>query len=389
MADRDPIRICQVCAVEFTYRTFLSPLAEVLSGNGYQLHAAFTADAPGLQQLGSVRIHPVVIARSPSPLALVRSTVGLWHLFRTEHFTLVHVHTPVAAIAARLAACLARTPIVLYTAHGFYFHDGMVWPLRWAHIALEWLLAPLATELLTVSAEDATLARRLRFKAASRIHAIGNGVDTQRFVPAEVSDRLRCRERFGLHSEAVVIGIVARQVSEKGYLELFAAFEQLAAADLRVQLLICGSRLPSDHAGSIEAPLSALQQAWPARVVDAGQLVDVEAAYQAMDVFCLPSWREGLPCTVIEALCCGLPVVATAIRGCRELVVPDLTGVLVPPRDSTALAAALRRLIADASLRQQVGQAGRVRALARYDQRQVLAHQVRLYQAALARARIA
>jgi len=386
------IRVCQVCAVGFTYRKFLEPLSVALAQAGYAVDVAYSgasaADASPLAQQLGLRYQPVPIARSSSPLALLRATAALWRLFRRERYTVVHVHTPVAAIAARIAAALAGTPLVLYTAHGFYFHERMPALQRWLHISSEWLLAKCTDLLLTQSAEDAALARRLGFKRAECIHAIGNGVQASRFAPATPERRRAARERFGLRPQALVIGVVARQVAEKGYLELFEAFDALAAAEPRLQLLICGSRLASDHADSIEPQLQALIARHPDQVVHAGSVEQVEIAYDAMDVFCLPSWREGMPRTIIEAMMSGLPVVATDIRGSREEVVPKVTGLLVPVRNPAALAQALKTLANDAALCRRYGSAGRERALRLYDEQQVIALQLQLLQQALQRRRL-
>ena len=383
MVELMPVRICQVCAVEFTYRKFLAPLAAALSLQGYEVHAAFTPDQPEATteclELGPILFHPVTIARSASPLALARSIWDLLQLFRHERFNVVHVHTPVAAIAARIAAALARVPLVFYTAHGFYFHERMPWFQRWLHISLEGLLAPLTNELLTVSTEDAALARRLRFKSADHIHAIGNGVDIYRFTPPSPLQRKDRRDSFGLRSDAIVVGTVARLVAEKGYGELCDAFAQLAPHFPQLQLLLCGSRLSSDHAGAVEQRIQQLQRAFPGQVVTTGGRDDVEAVYQAMDIFCLPSWREGLPYTVIEAMLTGLPVVATDIRGCREQVLPEVTGFLVPPGQSAPLAAAIERLLLDPEVRLRLGAIARQRALVLYDQTKVLQSQLDLY----------
>ena len=382
-----PLRMCQVCAVGFTYRKFLEPLCVAMAEAGYGLHVAYNgadvADAsPEARALG-LHFHPVPIARSSSPLALLRATHSLWRLFRQERFTVVHVHTPVAAIAARLAAAAARTPVVIYTAHGFYFHEGMAAPVRLLHIASEWLLARLTTLLLTQSAEDAQLARRLQFKRGDRIHAIGNGVAPRCFRPATAERRLTARSHFGLDPEAVVIGVVARLVAEKGYLELFDAFGAIAAEQPHLQLLICGSRLASDHAGSIDAQLNALIDRFPEQVVHAGHVDRVDLAYDAMDLFCLPSWREGMPRTIIEAMMSGVPVVATDIRGSREEVEAGVTGLLVPVRNPAALAKALQSLTGDVNLRRRFGAAGRLRALRLYDEEQVIALQLQLLQQTL------
>jgi glycosyltransferase involved in cell wall biosynthesis len=384
--------ICQVCAVEFTYNKFIKLLALALLDRGYRVHAVFAnertlLDSSSPSGESRVLIHHVPIERSLSIVALLRSTFVLYRLFSSNSFDAVHVHTPIASIPARLAARLAGVPVVLYTVHGFYFHDLMPAPLRWSHIALEWFLARLTTEIFTVSAEDATAARRLKFLAPDRIHVIANGVSSSRFAPSTVDQRDASRRRFGLRHDGLVIGIVARLVREKGYPQLLAAFEQIAVVEPRAQLLICGSRLSSDHAGGIEGCLAALLPSTSGQVLLAGELEDIEEAYQAMDVFCLPSWREGLPCTILEAMMSGLPVVATAIRGCREAVVPGVTGLLVPPRQSAPLAEALLELLGDASLRQQMGAAGRARALAQYEAQAVMARQLELVDQTIARAR--
>ena len=103
---------------------------------------------------------------------------------------------------------------------------------------------------------------------------------------------------------------------------------------------------------------------------------DIPDLLSAFDIFTLPSWREGMPRTIIEAMLMAKPVVATDIRGSREEVVPDKTGLLVPARDAGALANAFIGLIGDAALRQRMGRAGRARALALYDEAKMVALQI-------------
>ncbi len=111
----------------------------------------------------------------------------------------------------------------------------------------------------------------------------------------------------------------------------------------------------------------------PPRLHLLGYRTDVAAVLAASDIFALPSHFEGLPMSVIEAMLCGLPVVATDIRGPREQVVDGQTGLLVPPATVAPLAAALHRLAMDASLRAHMGQAGRARAISLYDEQAVVA----------------
>jgi len=159
-------------------------------------------------------------------------------------------------------------------------------------------------------------------------------------------------------------------VARKGYRELAAAMRDVPDAELWV----AGQRLDSDRGEDMEATLRAAGLGDRLRLL--GYRSDVAAVMAAADIFVLPSYFEGLPMSVIEAMLTGLPVVATAIRGPREQVVPEVTGLLIPPRATVPLAAALRRLVADPPLRAAMGEAGRARALELYDEAKVLARTI-------------
>jgi glycosyltransferase involved in cell wall biosynthesis len=135
---------------------------------------------------------------------------------------------------------------------------------------------------------------------------------------------------------------------------------------------VVGERLASDRGQDMLAVLHDAGLGERLRLL--GYREDIPALLAAADIFALPSHFEGLPMSVIEAMLTGLPVVATAIRGPREQVVPNVTGLLVQPGAVAPLAAALARLAADPALRAAMGQAGRTRALELYDETKVLAH---------------
>ena len=138
-----------------------------------------------------------------------------------------------------------------------------------------------------------------------------------------------------------------------------------------VTLWVVGERLTSDRGPDMAALLQEAGLGERLRLL--GYREDVADLMAAADIFVLPSRFEGLPMSVIEAMLTGLPVVATNVRGPAEQVVPELTGLLVPPGDASALAAALGRLAADAALRARMGAAGRKRAVQRYDEAKVVA----------------
>lgn len=371
------MRILQLCAVDFTLYHFLLPLMRGLRAAGHEVvgacaHGSLVAkiEAEGFRVIG------LPIRRSANPIALWRSYRAIRQMLEIEKFDMVHVHTPVAALAGRLAAWRACVPKIVYTAHGFYFHEHMPWPKRAAQIGLEWLAGRTTNLLLTQSEEDAATGRRLGL-ARGPVHAIGNGSDPARFRPAlpQETTRADIRAAFGTPLDLTVILMVGRLVAEKGYPELVDAMRDVAA-----ELWIVGERLASDHAGGIAAALAKAENdpVLKNRIRLLGYRSDVPDLLRAADIFTLPSHREGMPRSIVEAMLTGLPIVATNIRGSREEVVEGQTGLLVPVRDPNALAAALQRLASDPSLRAKLGAAGLARARDLYDEAKVVARQLDL-----------
>lgn len=169
--------------------------------------------------------------------------------------------------------------------------------------------------------------------------------------------------------------MVGRQVAEKGYLELFQAMENVAD---NVRLWIVGDRLPSDHAASISDAVQRVE-AHPTlkdQVSFLGYRGDVDRLMRAADIFTLPSHREGMPRSIIEAMMSARPVVATDVRGSREEVVDGETGFLFPVHDAEQLAEALSKLASDAPLRARMGKKGHERAMELYDEAKVVQRQM-------------
>ena len=369
------MKICQICAVDFTLYHFLLPLMEASRAAGHEV-VGVSNTGPLIEKVRDrgLRVETIPFARSANPFRNLSALMALISLFRRERFDLIHVHTPVAALLGRLAARLSGAPRIVYTAHGFFFHDRMPWPKRWLFIAFEWLGGRLTHTLFTQAEEDAHTARRLHLCRTGDILAIGNGSDPRRFNPSvSPPHRARTRHALALSDKDVVIVMVGRLVAEKGHPELIEAMRRVKAA-----LWIVGERLPSDHADDISALLETIQHDpdLGPRVQLLGYRSDIPDLLRAADIFVLPSHREGMPRSIIEAMLSGLPVVATDIRGCREEVVDGETGFLIPPRQPSALAHALQRLVEDPKLRIKLGDAGRMRALKLFDEDMVIRRQL-------------
>jgi glycosyltransferase involved in cell wall biosynthesis len=367
------VKVIEITNVDFSLRHFLLPLMRGLRARGHEV-VGVAAEGPLLDvaRAEGFRIVALPLARSLSPVAQTRAFLALWRFFRVERPDLVHAHMPISGFLARLAARFAGVPCIAYTCHGFLFNQPSPWPRRAASLAMEFLAGRLTNIFLTVSTEEARDARRLRLHCNPI--AIGNGRDPARFRP-DPAARARIRTELGVPADRVVIVAVSRLVRHKGYPELLAAMREIDA-----ELWIVGERLPTDHGEDME-PYFAAAGLGP-RLRRLGYREDVAAVLAAADIFVLPSHFEGLPMSVIEAMLCGLPVVATDIRGPREQVVDGETGLLVPPATVAPLASALRRLAGDAALRARMGAAGRARALAHYDELVVIARTLDLLEGA-------
>jgi glycosyltransferase involved in cell wall biosynthesis len=372
------MKVAQLCAVDFTLFHFLLPLMRGLRQAGHEV-VGISSDGKLLEKVRGegFRVETVPLARSYNPLRHLSAFFALIRLLRHERFDILHVHTPVAALVGRLAGAVVRVPRVVYTAHGFYFHEHMAGWKYALFVAFEWLAGRFTDVLFTQSAEDAETARRLGLCRTGFIEAIGNGSNPQIFHPAPAADagRRSLRESLGFDASEMVIITVGRLVAEKGYPELIQAMR-----DVEARLWVVGERLRSDHASSIDEAIVAAEQdpVLAQRIRFLGYRSDIPALLRAADIFVLASHREGMPRSIIEAMLTGLPVVATDIRGAREEVVPGETGLLVPVNDPATLAGALATLTRDGGARRRYGQAGRVRAIALYDETKVVARQLHL-----------
>jgi glycosyltransferase involved in cell wall biosynthesis len=305
------VKIIEITNVDFSLRHFLLPLMRALRARGHDV-VGVCADGPLLDDVRAegFRIVAAPFARRVSPLAHWRAFHALVALLRAEHPDLVHAHMPISGFLARLAAWRAGVPRVAFTCHGFLFNNREgAWPQRAASFAMEWLGGRVTDVFLTVSTEEAADARRLGI--ARHAVAVGNGRDPAVFRP-DPAARARLRVALGTPADRVVVVAVSRLVARKGFRELAAAMRAVPDAELWV----AGERLRSDRGEDMEAALRAAGLGERLRLL--GYRADVASVLAAADIFVLPSYFEGLPMSVIEAMLTGLPVVATAIRGPRE-----------------------------------------------------------------------
>lgn len=377
------LKVLQVCAVDFTVRHFLLPLIRFLEHNDFEVSVMCSKGDyfEGLMRDG-VDMKELPVKRSWNAFSHLDCVFKLRRFLKTHQYHIVHTHTPIASLIGRLAARTTGVPIVLYTAHGFYFHDEMNAAAKGFHIMLERLGARFCDFVFTQSHEDRRTAIEKGIIPEDRILAIGNGVDLERFDPDRIGpEQIRkVRADLGIPEEAPVVTIIGRLVREKGFFELFEAAFQVIKTYPRTFFLVAGDALQSDYDNSKRALDHHITQLGIRKnIIFAGMRSDIEVLLAASDIYTLPSYREGMPRSIIEAMAMGKPVVTTDIRGCREEVVHNETGLLVPQRDADSLSRAILTLLDDRAMRLKFGQAGRKRAREFFSEQVVLNKQLEVY----------
>tara|TARA_Y100000748_G_scaffold303958_1_gene311029 strand:- start:1714 stop:2868 length:1155 start_codon:yes stop_codon:yes gene_type:complete len=367
------MKICQLCAVDFTLKKFILPLVDAQINAGHDVvcvcsEGQYTKD---LRDVG-YSIESISISRSFNIFRHISSVFKLYQFLKRNSFDVLHVHTPVAAMIGRLAGFLARVPLVIYTAHGFYFHENMNLLQKSFFISLEFIFGLITDVVFTQSEEDAHSARQYKIRPKKHIYAIGNGVDIRKFDPSQKYNSQELRKSLSIPQDSFVIGVICRLVKEKGIDEFLKAAQEINLTNKNCHFLIVGERQAHDHAQGIEDSIKSAEKALGKNLILTGYRSDIPQLLKIMDLYVLPSWREGMPRSIIEAMMMSLPVLATDIRGSREEVIHNQTGLLVPVRSPCLLAKAMTQLINNPKLAKNMGENGRKRALKYYDEKKVI-----------------
>jgi glycosyltransferase involved in cell wall biosynthesis len=364
------LKIAQVATSDVSIRLLLLDQIKALEAAGHEV-VAVCAPGPWVEQVrgAGVTVQTVPMVREMAPLHDVRSLAALVRCFRQHKFDVVHTHTPKAGLIGPIAARLARVPQVVHTVHGLLFHDRMTRSRQTIFWVPEKITAMFCDHLLSQSREDMERAVRSRLCTREKIAYLGNGIDVARFAPPASSDRTEQLRQVGLQASDFVVGSVGRLVKEKGFAELFAAAEALAARCPQIKFVVIGPREKDQNDALDPAYMDDLQRRGVVRFVN--WCKDMTQWYAAMDIFVLPSYREGIPRACMEAAAMMLPVVASDIRGCREVVLHGVTGLLVPPRNVPLLVEAIETLHNERSRGRQLGERARQHIVESFDNNDV------------------
>lgn len=304
-------------------------------------------------------------------VALLRLCWLLWRL----NPDMTEFSTPKAGLLGSIAALLCRVPVRVYFLRGLKL-EATIGIKQKILLAAERIASVCSHSVLCNSDSLLKLALVLRIAPESKLRLLGNGssngVDVDRFHPGP--DRLR--ERLGLPLDAHVVGFVGRLTRDKGVPELVEAFDAILAVKPNAHLLLVGWFDAAEDA--LDPALRLRIQCHP-RIHVTGYVADTALYYRVMDVMVLPTWREGFPNVVLEAAATGIAVVTTLATGSRDAVVPEVTGLLIPPGYPVAIFESVMSLLSDPERCRKMGWAARAWVLEHFVNEQVLGRTVEYY----------
>ena len=371
-------RLLIVTTDTMTLRAFLVPYGEFFRSLGWHVDAAATQTSSYPTIRDSFNgVYEVRWRRSPFTPASLRGLRDIRRLIRGGRYDIVHVHTPVASFITRIAVMglpADQRPHVVYTAHGFHFHRGSRGVSSAFFRLAERAAASGTDRLIVINREDHEAAVRLKLVDEEHLVLMpGIGVDTSawRRVGVDSSRSREIRAATGIPDDVSVIVTVAELNPGKRHRDLLSAVAE--SSDTSFHVVFVGR-------GPLEAQLR--DQAAALGIADRVHLVgfteDVVDLLGIASVMVLPSEREGLPVSIIEAMCMEVPVIAADVRGSRDLLA-DGAGVLYPVGDVGALSSAIDRVLSDDVFARELSEAARGR-VERYDIAPLLAAHRSMYE---------
>jgi len=367
-------KVLFVATVESHLLNFHIPFMKLLQEKGYEVHVA-TRLGNRQQEFDEIGIikHNVDFSRSPYSPKVFKSLQQMEKLLEEIRFSLVHVHTPVAAFVTRLACQRTNTHPVLYTAHGFHFYKGA--PLKnWLlYYNMDKLAAHWTDGLITINEEDYKAAQKFKLRKNGKVFFVtGVGVDIANLEQRIASiDRSEKRKELRLSVDIAVIITVGELNANKNHIQALKALSKLNKTDFHY--LVVGN---GESEQKLKKAVNELML--QDKVSFLGFRRDVAELMASSDIFILTSRHEGLTRAIMEAMAVGLPIIATDERGNRDLVKSGENGYLVPLDDVEQTAIAIERLIDSEDLRRSMG--GKSKELVKqYDLQNILKEMEKIY----------
>jgi glycosyltransferase EpsD len=368
-----PKKMLYCATVDYHFKAFHLPYMKWFKEQGWEVHIA----ASGEMELPYVdKKYNIPIQRSPFDKKNLKACSELQSIIDKNKYEIIHCHTPMGGVLARLAARKARQQgtKVIYTAHGFHFCDGAP-PLNWmVYYPIEKWLAHFTDCLITINKEDYERAGKHRFQARRIEHVHGVGVDINRFKPVDETNKQRIRKSFGYQPDDFLLFYAAEFNKNKNQQMLIQALSLIKDDVPNAKLLLAGDGRLFNDCSELAAILGV------DKMVDfLGYRTDIDTLLPMCDVAVASSLREGLPVNIMEAMACGLPVVATKNRGHSELVRNNENGWIIYQDDVNEMAEKLKMLARNNHFKNKLGSEGRKIIESMYATEKVLIEKSSIY----------
>lgn len=364
------MKICYIASVDTTIKLILFNQIKFLKRESHDLYVvcSFEKWIRDIEK-EKIKVKNIKFKRKISPVSDLIALIKLFFYFKKEKFDIVHTHTPKPGLLGQLAAKMAGVPIIVNTIHGLYFQKRDSWLRRKFFILIEKIAAKCSDLIFFVNKEDIETAVKERICRSDLSKYFGGGINLSKFNPGRFSEQkvYQKKRELDLDPNFKIIGIVGRLVKEKGYFDLFQAFKKVLRSFPKTILLVIGSLEPEKK--DALNPAIVKKYKIGKNVIFLGERFDMDELYYLMDIFVLPSYREGLGISIIEASAMRKPVIATDIRGCREAIDKGKTGILIPAGSPEKLAEAIIYLLKNPEKAKEMGRMGREKVLKEFDER--------------------
>jgi len=336
---------------------FLIPYVDLFHKWGYAVHAAAPADARK-QRIEAIfdNVLDIPIHRSPFSYHNIIALAKLINVMKKEHYSLVHVHTPMGSVVGRFAALATKTAPVFYTAHGFHFYDGASIKNWILYYPMERFLSRYTDVLITINQEDYMRSRQFRLRSKKApLYLPGIGVDLKKFRADILNNDDNTQEEK--ESKVPRILFIGELTPNKNQVQLLRAVPALLKQFPNLQVLFAGEGKNLSHLVEIAQSLHISHS-----VKWLGFRMDIPDLLRRSSLTVLTSLREGLPVCLLESMAAGKPVIGTNIRGIRDLIEDGINGYLVPPGDIQATVRACAAILSNPELAAEMGKRNREKA---------------------------
>lgn len=354
-------KICFITTISATLSSFVLDTAEYLHKNGeYDITFICNYDKDFAETLPEyIHFISVPMPRGINILGSIKSIRLLSKLFKKEKFDMVQYSTPNASMYASIAAKSAKIPVRLYCQWGVVY-VAMSGIKRKIFKTIERMVCRYSTQVQPDSTGNLEFCRKEGLYDETKSLVIWNGsakgLDLTTFDISKKAEYAKeIKKKYNIDESVPVIGFVGRLGKEKGCNELFTAFKSLKEQFPTLKLMFVG---PNEKEDTIEPELLVYFRECD-DIIKTGRVANVEKYIAAMDIFVLPSYREGFGMSVIEASAMEVPVVVTKYPGPSSAMEEGITGISVPVRDSNALTLAIADLLENKEKSIAMGRAGR------------------------------